>query len=221
MGSTAPKLRIFLADDHAVVREGLRALVAAQPDLEVAGEAADGRTACERIEAVRPDVAVMDVSMPELNGAQATERLKASCPRVKILALTVHEDRGYLRRLLEAGASGYVLKRAAAEELIAAIRAVAAGGLYLDPAMAAHLTGASSRPDPAGELPPAEDLSDRELEVVRLIARGQSNKEIAATLGISGKTVETYKARALQKLSLRSRADLVRYALRRGWLGEA
>ena len=135
------KLRVLLADDHAIVREGLRALVDAQPDMEVVGEAADGRAACEPREALRPDVVVMDVSMPGLSGARATERLKQACPHIKVLALTVHEDRGYLHQLLEAGASGYVLKRAAAEELIHAIRAVAAGGTYLDPAIAGKVVG--------------------------------------------------------------------------------
>ena len=130
------KLRIFLADDHAVVREGLKSLVNAQPDMEVIGEAADGRTAWEQAKACQPDIVVMDLSMPQLNGAQATERLKQACPQVKVLALTVHEDKGYVHQLLQAGASGYVLKLAATEELIHAIRIVAAGGVYLDPTMA-------------------------------------------------------------------------------------
>lgn len=214
------KLRVFLADDHVVVREGLRALINAQPDMEVTGEAADGREACERVPQLLPDVVVLDVSMPELSGAEAAVRLKGECPQVKLLALTVHEDKGYLRQLLEAGAAGYVLKRAAAEELIRAIRAVAAGGVYLDPALAGKVVGGFVR-KPSGKAPQGEDkLSDREAEVVRLIAAGHSNKEIAVQLELSVKTVETYKARSLEKLELRSRADLVRYALRRGWLQE-
>jgi DNA-binding NarL/FixJ family response regulator len=212
------KLRVYLADDHAVVRSGLKALINAQPDMEVSGEAGDGRTACDQVQELQPDVVVMDVSMPKLNGAQATVQLKQACPKVKVLALTVHEDKGYLRLLLEAGASGYVLKRAAAEDLIHAIRTVAAGGLYLDPALAGQVVGSFVR-SPAGErAPEGGDLSDREAEVVRLIAAGYSNKEIASRISLSVKTVETYKARSMEKLGLESRADLVRYALQRGWL---
>jgi DNA-binding NarL/FixJ family response regulator len=208
------ELRIFLADDHGVVREGLKALVNGAPGMVVCGEAADGLSACEQVERLLPDVAVIDVSMPGLGGAEATARLKQSCPQVKVLALTVHEDRGYLHRLLEAGAAGYALKRAAPEELIHAIRAVASGGTYLDPAIAGKVVGGFVRPRPAE----GSELSEREIEVVRLTAAGHSNKEIAAQLDLSVKTVETYKARSLEKLGLHSRADLVRYALQRGWL---
>jgi DNA-binding NarL/FixJ family response regulator len=212
------KLRVYLADDHAVVRSGLKALINAQPDMEVSGEAGDGRTACDQVQELQPDVVVMDVSMPKLNGAQATVQLKQACPKVKVLALTVHEDKGYLRLLLEAGASGYVLKRAAAEDLIHAIRTVAAGGLYLDPALAGQVVGSFVRSPAGHRAPEGGDLSDREAEVVRLIAAGYSNKEIASRISLSVKTVETYKARSMEKLGLESRADLVRYALQRGWL---
>ena len=215
------KLRVYLADDHAVVRAGLKALINSEPQMEVSGEASDGRTACQEVQELQPDVVVMDVSMPHMNGAQATAQLKQACPSVKVLALTVHEDKGYLRLLLEAGASGYVLKRAAAEELIHAIRTVAAGGVYLDPALAGRVVRSFVRP-PAGKgVPEGGDLSDREAEVVRLIAAGHSNKEIASRLSLSVKTVETYKARSMEKLGLDSRADLVRYALQRGWLQNA
>jgi DNA-binding NarL/FixJ family response regulator len=218
-GKTAmPNLRVFLADDHAVVREGLKALVSAQPGMEVSGEASDGQTACQQIQELQPDVVVMDVSMPEMSGAETTAQLKHTCPHVKVLALTVHEDKGYLRRLLEAGASGYMLKRAAAEELIRAIRTVAAGGVYLDPALAGKVVGSFVR-HPAGKgVVKGGDLSDRETEVLRLIAAGHSNKEIAGRLSLSVKTVETYKARSMEKLGLHSRADLVRYAVQCGWL---
>ena len=161
---------------------------------------------------------VLDVSMPGISGAQAAERLRRECPRVKILALTVHEDKGYLRQLLEAGASGYVLKRAAAEELIRAIRTVAAGGIYLDPALAGKVVRSFVRKQPGKGVAEELELSEREIAVVRLIAAGHSNKEIAGQLAISVKTVETYKARSLEKLGLHSRADLVRYALQQGWL---
>ncbi len=214
-----PELRVVLADDHAVVREGLKSLIDAEPGMAVVGEAADGLTACERVLELRPDVVVMDVSMPGVGGAQAAERIKRECPGVKVLALTVHEDKGYLRQLLTAGAAGYVLKRAAPAELIRAIRTVAAGGVYLDPSLAGKVVRGFVRPTP-GEVTAAGggELSDREVEVVRLTAAGHSNKEVASRLDLSVKTVETYKARALEKLGLGTRADLVRYALQRGWL---
>jgi len=167
---------------------------------------------------LRPDVVVMDVSMPGVGGAQAAERIRRECPGVKVLALTVHEDKGYLRQLLAAGAAGYVLKRAAAEELVRAIRAVAAGGVYLDPALAGKVVRGFVRQSPGEDTAAGGVLSDREVEVVRLTAAGHSNKEVASRLDLSVKTVETYKARALDKLGLETRADLVRYALQRGWL---
>ena len=211
-------LRILLADDHTVVREGLVALLNAQPDFEVVGEAADGQTACDMARELRPDVVVMDISMPGLNGARATEVLTRDCPDTKVLALTVHEDKGYLRLFVQAGAAGYVLKRAASHDLIHAIRTVAAGGVYLDPALAGGVLERFVRkPAPKGSLK-EQDLSEREAEVVRLIAKGFSNKEIAAQLDISTKTVETYKSRSMEKLDLSSRSDIVSYALRRGWM---
>jgi len=208
-----------LADDHAVVREGLKALINAHPLMEVVGEAADGRHACELAMILRPDVVVMDVSMPVLSGSQATARLLLECPTARVLALTVHEDKGYIRQLLASGAVGYVLKRAAPEELIHAIRAVAAGGIYLDPGMAAKVVGGFVR-TPSGAVTAGGELSDREAEVARLTAAGHSNKEIAARLELSVKTVETYRARAMEKLGLQGRAGLVRYAVLQGWLQE-
>lgn len=211
-------LRVFLADDHAVVREGLKALINAQAGMTVIGEAADGLDACERVPGLAPDVVVMDVTMPGLTGSQATERLRRECPQVKVLALTVHEDKSYIRQLLTAGAVGYVLKRAAAEELIHAIRVVAAGQVYLDPSMAGKVVGGFvGRTTRAGS-PRGDDLSDRETEVTRMTAAGHSNKEIAARLDLSVKTVETYRARGMEKLGLSGRADLVRYAVQQGWL---
>jgi len=212
------ELRVFLVDDHAVVREGLKALVNAQAGLTVVGEAADGLSACEQVPRVRPDVVVMDVSMPGLTGSQATERLRQECPLVRVLALTVHEDKGYIRQLLAAGAAGYVLKRSAPEDLIHAIRVVAGGGVYLDPSMAGKVVGGFVRRPPAEAGPRGGELSDREAEVARLTAAGHSNKEIAGRLDLSVKTVETYRARALEKLGLQGRADLVRYAVQQGWL---
>ncbi len=211
------KIRVFLADDHAVVREGLRALINAQPDMHVVGEAENGRAAWQLAKGLDPDVAVMDVSMPEMGGAQATERLRAECPRVKVLALTVYEDRAYLRQMLEAGASGYVLKRVAMEELAQAVRVVAAGGSYIDPTLAGQVISGYLNQDPAAGRASAE-LSEREAQVLRLVAWGYSNKEIGWKLNINVKTVDTYKLRLMEKLDLRSRTDIVRYALRKGWL---
>src|SRR5215218_9592035 len=216
----AAKLRVLLADDHNVVRAGLRSLIDAQDDMEAVGEAADGEAICRLAADLAPDVIVMDVSMPILGGARATERIKRDRPETKVLALTVHEDRGYLQQLLQAGASGYLLKRAAAEDLIHAIRAVARGGTYLDASLTGKvlggLMGRPARPgSPAGDM-----LSDREEEVLRLIARGHTNREIAAQLDVSVKTVETHKARAMEKLGLDSRADIVGHAILRGWLSE-
>jgi DNA-binding NarL/FixJ family response regulator len=214
------KLRVLLADDHHVVRAGLRALIDAQDDMGVVAEAAEGEAACRLALELTPDVAVMDLSMPRLGGAEATARIKRDRPEVRVLALTVHEDRGYLQRLLQSGASGYLLKRAAADELIHAIRAVARGGTYIDPALTGELlSGLVGRP-PLGDVAPDEALSDREEEVLRLIARGFTNREIAARLDVSVKTVETHKARAMGKLGLESRAGIVAFAVRRGWLAD-
>jgi DNA-binding NarL/FixJ family response regulator len=213
------KVRVVLADDHVVVREGLRAILNAEPGLEVVGEASDGAGAVAAAERLDPDVVVMDLTMPNVNGAQATRQLKALRPNVKVVALTIHEEGGYLRVLLDAGASGYVLKRSPAEELVRAVRAVASGGVYLDPSMAGTVGGLLR----TNKIPVTHrnaDLSEREEEVVRLLARGYSNKEIAGQLDVSVKTVETYRSRAMEKLGLRSRADLVRHSLQQGWLQE-
>jgi two-component system, NarL family, response regulator NreC len=211
-------VRVFLVDDHMVLREGLKALITAQADMAVIGEAGDGETAWQQINASRPDVVIMDISMPTMNGIQATERLKQVCPEVKVLVLSVHDDTSYLRQMLAVGAAGYILKHTAAEALIQAIRIVAAGGIYLEPALAEHVVSRYvRRPAAVTELLGAE-LSEREREVVQRVVQGYSNKEIATQLSLSVKTVETYRARALEKLGLTSRAALVRYALERGWL---
>ena len=213
------KLRILLADDHAMLREGLAMLIDAQDDMEVVGQAANGREAVQLAKTLNPDSVVMDVSMPELGGAEASEQIRDNCPDVRVLALTRHADQGYLRRLLQAGASGYVLKKSAADALINALRVVAGGGTYLEPTLAgAVVERALGSP---GKVRQDRDmLTLREEEVLRWIAWGRSNKEIAASLAISIKTVESYKASATQKLGLRSRSDIMRYALARGWLAE-
>jgi DNA-binding NarL/FixJ family response regulator len=215
------KLRILLADDHKVVRDGLRLLIDGQRDMRVVGEASNGKEALQQARELTPDVVVMDLSMPELNGLQATERLKAERPEIKVVALTVHEDTSYLLQLCKAGAAGYVLKRSAGDDLIRAIRAVAAGGLHFDPTVASKaLTGRLRESPGKAGLQPA-DLSEREKEVLILLAWGYSNKEIAGDLDLSIKTVETYRVRINEKLGLRSRTEIVQYALRQGWLNEA
>lgn len=221
--ATVRTIRVVIADDHAIVREGLRVLVSAQPGFEVVGEAADGQEAWQLACDLKPDVIVLDLSMPVMGGAETAERISRDCAEVRILALTMHEERGYVSRLLRAGAAGYLLKRSASSELVRAIRAVAWGGTYVDPSLAAsllvepshaHAAHTNSRQHRAA----VPDLTPRELETLRLVARGHSNKEIAATLEIGVKTVETHRANAMAKLGLGTRAALVRFALDEGWL---
>ena len=211
------KTRILLADDHETVREGLKLLLNAQADMQVVGEASDGASAVAQAAQVKPDVIVLDVSMPGMNGLKAAEALRHSSPEVKVLTLTRHSDDGYLHQLLRAGAAGYVLKQSRPAELLHAIRSVASGGRYLDPAVAGKVMAGYRRRHPEDE-PPGPNLSARETEVLRLIAWGFTNKEIAARLDLSVKTVETHKANAMHKLGIRSRIDIVRYALLQGWL---
>jgi two-component system, NarL family, response regulator NreC len=213
------KLRILLADDHVTVREGIKMIINAQPDMEVVSEAPDGGAAVSEAQSMKPDIVVMDVSMPRANGLKATEMLKECCPDVKVLALTRHQDDGYLQQLLRAGAAGYVLKQSRSAELLQAIRAISTGGIYLDPSVAARVIGDyGRRRQPLPSVTGAATLSGREEEVLRLIAWGYSNKEIAIRLDLSVKTVETHKANAMHKLQMRSRIDIVRFALLQGWL---
>ena len=210
------KLRIMLADDHETVREGLKMIVNAQDDMEVVGLAGDGDEAVARAQELLPDVLVIDISMPKLNGLKATEKLTRVCPKVKVLTLSRHADDGYIRGLLAAGACAYVLKQSAPGELVHAIRAVAAGGKYIDPKLTAKV--ADSYVDRASRGEAKGILSDRESEVLRLIALGYSNKEIGASLSLSVKTIEVHKANAMRKLNITSRIDLVRYAIFQGWM---
>ena len=212
------KLRVMLADDHETVREGLKLIINAQADMEVVGEAGDGLAAVTQAQKLLPDVLVMDITMPRLNGLKATERLKAVCPQVRVLTLSRHADAGYIQQLLRAGAAGYVLKQSASTELMHAIRAIASGGTYLDPKLAAKVADAYSGRAGALRGEAHGSLSERESEVLRHIALGYSNKEIAARLELSVKTIEAHKANAMRKLGITSRIDLVRYAMFQGWL---
>lgn len=212
------KLRILLCDDHPIVRAGLVALLNLQDDMTVVGEASDGEAAIAAAASLKPDVVVLDISMPKMGGAEAAVQIKKVAPDVSVLALTAHEDQSSVQMLLRAGASGYLLKRSAAEDLVRAIHAVARGGTYVDPAMAedlvSNLRGARSNRENGAKVA----LSEREAEVLRYIAEGHAMKEIASRLNLSTRTLETYKARAMEKLGVEGRAEIVRYALQRGWL---
>jgi DNA-binding NarL/FixJ family response regulator len=212
-------IRIFVADDHRLVLAGLKALVQDDPTVQVIGEAVDGQSTLQRATELKPDVIVLDLSMPGMNGIRVAQALRVRCPCCRILILSVHEDRAYLRQVLDLGVSGYVLKRSAPEELIGAIRAVAAGGVYLDPAVAELIVGRRSQPGSTRNVDRSAELSGREIEVLRLAAAGYTNKEVSSRLLIGVKTIETYKARAMEKLGLETRAELVRYAIVKEWLG--
>lgn len=206
------KTRVLLADDHSVVRSGFRALLSAQPDLEVVGEAKDGRDAVEQTIALKPDVVVMDVTMPNLNGIEATRRVAQEAPRVRVLALSMHKDAVYVREILRAGARGYLLKDSGEQDLINAVRALAKGEGFISPAVSdavlsdyrKHVTD------------PIDLLTTREREVLQRIAEGQTNKEIAGSLHLSVYTVEAHRGRIMEKLNLHSTGELVRFAIRNG-----
>jgi two-component system, NarL family, response regulator NreC len=214
------KVSVLLADDHKMVREGLRMLLNAQRDMTVVGEADNGHMALVLARQLHPDVVVLDISMPEMNGLTATEELRKQCSLARILILTRHKDDGYLQQMLKAGASGYVLKQSASEELVRAIRHVAAGGIYLDPAVTAAVLGRGMRRPTDPGIPLQKVLSKREEEVLRLVAQGYLTKEVAARLQISIKTAEAHKVNAMQKMGMKSRIEIVRYALLRGWLND-
>jgi two-component system, NarL family, response regulator NreC len=206
------RTRILLADDHTVVRNGFRVLLGAQPDLEVVGEAANGREAVERATELQPDVVVMDVTMPELNGIEATRRLSELAPRTRVLALSMHKDAVYVREILRAGARGYLLKDSDEADLLMAVRAVARGEGYLSPSVSdavlsdyrKHVTD------------PIDLLTSREREVLQMIAEGKTNKDIANALNLSVYTVEAHRGRIMEKLNLHSTGELVRFAVRKG-----
>jgi two-component system response regulator NreC len=210
----------MIADDHAILRSGLTLLVNAQADMEVVSEAPDGEQAVQAARETLPDVALMDLTMPKIGGMEALQEIVRNCPETRVLVLTMHDDPAYLRSVLTAGASGYVLKRSVDAELLAAIRAVHRGGTFVDPSLANIFVqdvfakkGAKTR-----RTGPANILSDRELQVLRLVARGYSSRQIAKQILVGVKTVETYRSRFAQKLGLRTRSDVVRYAVQMGLL---
>lgn len=211
------KLRILLAEDHLILREGLKRLIAEQPNMEVVGDADNGISAWQKAKELEPDIVLMDITMPRLNGAEATVKIRESCPSVKVIALTGHRASAYLNEVLKAGASGYVLKQAAIDELIDAIHIVAKGGTYIDSASRESLVHSPLDQRVYKGEPQGKPLSQREIQVLSLVANGYTNKEIANELSISVKTVETHKANSMQKLDLKSRAEVVDYARFRGW----
>jgi two-component system response regulator NreC len=214
-------LRVLLADDHVTVRHGLKLLIDGQPDMKVVSEASDGAAAVQRALEIKPDVVVMDISMPGMNGLVATRTLKQQQPELAIVTLTRHGDDAYLQELLRAGVSGYVLKQSAPSELLQAIRVAAKGGQYLDSTLTARVTAGFLARESKRVGKSSAAVTERESEVLRLIASGYSNKEIAARLDLSVKTVEAHKANAMRKLGLTGRIDIVKYAILQGWLDSA
>jgi two-component system, NarL family, response regulator NreC len=205
-------IRILLADDHVLVRQGFKMILSAQPDMQIVGEAANGREAVEAAEKLQPDVILMDVTMPELNGIEATRRVATSSPRTRVLALSMHKDAVYVREILRAGARGYLLKDSADADLIAAVRSIAKGEGYLSPSVSdAVLTDYRRH-----VTDPLDLLTTREREVLQMIAEGKTNKEIATTLNLSVYTIEAHRGRVMEKLNLHSTGELVRFALRSG-----
>ncbi len=211
-----PKIRVLIADDHALVRDGIKALLTLTPDIEVIGEATDGRQAIDRCRELKPDVVLMDIAMPGLGGLEATMEIKHAAPDTHVLVLTQYDDPEYVRRFLKIGIAGYVLKRMLGSDLASAIRSAAQGGLVLDPKVA--MVAMQTAPRQAGA--EAEDLyetlTDREKQVLRLVALGQSNKEVADSLRISVKTAMTHREHLMEKLSLRNRTELIKFAIRKG-----
>jgi DNA-binding NarL/FixJ family response regulator len=212
------QLRILIADDHAIVRQGLKLLIDSQPDMKVIAEAANGDAVLQQAAAVKPDIVVMDISMPGINGLVATRMLKQRQPDLTVVALTRHEEKSYLEELLRAGASAYVLKQSAPTEFLRAVRAVAAGGIYLDPSLTAQGADRLLAPKSRADVEEGGKITERESQVLRLVAVGHSNVEISEQLLISVKTVEVHKSNAMRKLGLSGRVDVIRYGVLQGWL---
>lgn len=211
------KIKVLIADDHALFREGIRALLSGYDDIDVVGEAADGKEAIDEVGKLDPDVVMMDIAMPGLGGLEATLEIKKQFPKVKVLILTQYDNREYVYRFLKAGVSGYVLKRAAGTELVSAIRAVYQGGTFLHPGVAdAVVEGYLGIGHPLEQQDPYEALTDREKQVLKLVAEGKTNKEIAEVLGISVKTAMGHRANLMENLGIHNKAELVKFALQRG-----
>lgn len=206
------KTRILLADDHKLVRQGFRLILVSQDDLEVVGETGNGREAVELAAALKPDVVVMDVTMPELNGIEATRRIREICPHTRVLALSVHRDSVYVREIIRAGAEGYLLKESADTDLLAAVRAVSEGKSYLSP----DVSGALLKDYRKHVTNPVDLLTSREREILQLVAEGKTNKDIAGGLNLSVYTVDGHRTRIMEKLNLHSVGELVRFAIRNG-----
>ncbi|OFV81148.1 MAG: DNA-binding response regulator [Acidobacteria bacterium RBG_16_64_8] len=214
---TAVKIKVLIVDDHALFREGIRALLSRYDDLEVVGEAADGQQAIDQVAKLNPDVVMMDIAMPGLGGLEATLEIKKLFPQVRVLILTQYDSREYVYRFLKAGVSGYVLKRAAGTELVAAIKAVYHRGTFLHPEVAhAVVEGYLGGTQPAEQADPYENLTDREKQVLKLVAEGKTNKEIAQVLKISVKTAMGHRANLMASLGIHNKAELVKFALQRG-----
>ena len=211
-------IRVAIADDHPIVLVGLGMLIGAESDLEVVGEATSGPAAFQLIRDTKPDVAILDISLPLMNGIELTRQLATDRPSLGVVVLTQHEDRAHLSQALDAGARGYVLKKSAGRCLVNAIRGVLVGGLYVDPAMAAHLFLPRAKPTASQAAGKSAVLAAREIEVLKLVATGLTAKAIAKLLDLSLSSIETYKTRAVEKLGIRSRAEIVRYASGQGWL---
>jgi two-component system response regulator NreC len=210
-------IRLLLVDDHEVVRSGLRMLLENEADVQIAGEAGTAAGALEAVAELHPDVVLMDIGLPDMSGIEATRAIKARAPQVAVVALTIHEDEEYFFKMLEAGATGYVPKRAAPVELLTAIRAAARGEVYLYPSLAKLLVrDYLSQEKPSGPVEQGNELTEREAQVLAYLAEGASNEDIAAALVISPKTVGRHRENIMRKLNLHSRADLVRYAIRKG-----
>lgn len=213
------KIRILLADDHTILRAGLKMMLNAQPDMEVVGEAQDGRQAIQEAQRLQPDIILMDITMPDMNGIEATKQIKKVLPDVKVLVLTMHEHDEYIFQALRAGASGYMLKEAADTELISALHVILSGQFYLSPAAQSVMVGDYLQRSRTGdEKDSYSSLTEREREILKLVAEGFTNNQIAERLVISPKTVDTHRTHIMDKLNLHSRAELVKYAMRRGLL---
>jgi len=207
--------RVLIADDHAIVRAGLRALLAEEAAFDLVGEAAGGVEAIELVERTNPEVLILDLSMPDLDGISVTRRIKPLFPNLRILVLTLHEDEALLKEAIKAGAAGYILKRAAEAELISAIRTILRGDLYIDPSMVRNLLEESRNPR-VDQKDPTESLTQRETEILKLIVEGYTNRQIGQELNISIRTVEGHRSNISDKLGLHSRVELVRYARQNG-----